>query len=812
MIISDDKNFYFKEDDSVDVKRYLSLFISNWYWFAIALFMTISIAYIINRYSEKIFTVTSTLLIKDDQIGGGLSGAETFMPGGDYFKYKQNLKNEIGILKSYTLNKRVIDSLPDFHILYVELGRRNIVEKRLYNDCPFIVVPEKDNLQPNNQVFIEILPQDSLIITLDGDKKYSNKFAFSQPFQEQGFNFKIEKRNSGQYNFDKSLSNRYYFRFLSVQNLANQYKSKVIISPIEEEASLVTLALTGPVAEQETDYLNKLMGLYIVQGLEFKNQTADSTISFVNKQLKLILDSLSKAEIKLENFRRENKLMDLSKEAGIVQDMISKYENEKTGIQLQKIYYNYLKEYLARKNETGDIVSPSIMGVTDPEIIRLVQDLAQAQKQRNLIAMNLNVETKPLTLMDDGIMRIKNALNENVEGGIKSLNSALNDVDNRISLIENEMGKLPIMETKLINIQRKFDINNSVYTYLLEKRAEAGIAKASNVSDNRIIDKAHVFNSVMIKPKSRQNYMMAFLIGLLIPIISIFLLDYFNNTIIDKKDVEKGTNAPIIGYISHNDYRTEIPVFQNPGSSLSESFRSIRTNLKYFITDIQNPVIAISSTISTEGKTFISINLATILALLGKKVLLVGIDLRKPRIHRILGIAMDKGMSTFLSGNNEFNEIFQKTEIENLFYAPAGPVPPNPAELIETPRMKDFIEHARKEFDYVIIDTPPIAIVTDALLLAPYVDLYLLVVRQRYTSKNTLGLIQELYNSGKMKKLGVVINDISLTGYYGYGLRYGYSLGYSYIYGYNYYGRYGYSRYGKQYNSDSYYTDGNKEE
>jgi capsular exopolysaccharide synthesis family protein len=227
----------------------------------------------------------------------------------------------------------------------------------------------------------------------------------------------------------------------------------------------------------------------------------------------------------------------------------------------------------------------------------------------------------------------------------------------------------------------------------------------------------------------------------------------------------------------------------------------VRTNLKYFLKEEQNPVISVSSTISSEGKTFISANLAIIIALNGKKVLLVGLDLRKPRIHKIFGINNETGISNYLIGQEKFENIIFQTEIENLWYAPSGPVPPNPAELIDSLLMKEFIIKAKRQFDYIIIDTPPIAFVTDALLHSTLTDFYLFVVRQRYTSKNTLGLIEELRQNGSIKSLGIVINDISLTGYYGYGLRYEYSAGYGYSYGYNYYGHgnYGYSDKAKEY-------------
>ena len=217
-------------------------------------------------------------------------------------------------------------------------------------------------------------------------------------------------------------------------------------------------------------------------------------------------------------------------------------------------------------------------------------------------------------------------------------------------------------------------------------------------------------------------------------------------------------------------------------------------------------VIAVTSTISSEGKTFISVNLAAITAMLGKKVLLIGLDLRKPRIDKVFEFQDSPGMSTFLSGNCGYEEIIRETQINNLFYAPSGPIPPNPAELIETEQMKKFMERAKKEFDYIIIDTPPVAIVTDTLLLAPYVDVNLFIVRQRYTSRNTLEMIDQLNSHGELKNMAIVINDISLSGYYGYGMRYGYTHGYGYSYGYNYYGSNYYGRYGYSDKAKGYYT------
>lgn len=784
------------DDDRVFIKRYLTMFISNWYWFVFSLFIALSIAYGINRYSEKIFTVSSTLLIKDDRIGGGSQSAEKFMPGANVFNNRQNLNNEIGILKSFRLNKRVIDSLPEFRIVYFGIGRRNIVERRLYKSCPFKVKTESSGYQPGVRVNVRIISDTTFFLSINGGNKDEKETKFGKRISEVGLNFIIELREPGSFTFNPDLSNKYYFYFSGSEGLANSYRSGLRVTPIDKDATLVNLTSSGFVPEQEVDYLNKLMEIYVNQGLEDKNQIADSTIKFINQQLYIISDSLKEAEDRLQNFRLENRLVDLSKEGSLIQDRLEKLENEKVILRLQDQYYQYLKNYLDSKNESGEIISPSTMGVTDQTIGRLVQELALLQLKKRQLSMNLSAELPAVNLIEDDIIYARKSLSENIESNIDNLGYSLTDVNNRIEQVNQELTKLPGTERTMINIQRKFDINNTVYTYLLEKRAETGIARASNVPDNKIIDQAEVFNVGLIKPNARKNNLKAFLIGLFIPGLMITLLYYFNNTIIDNNDITNRTNVPIIGFISHNYNIRELPVIENPKSALSESFRSIRTSLRYFIRETPHPVIAVTSTITSEGKTFISINLAAITTLLGKKVLLIGLDLRKPRIHKILGIDNGEGMSTYLSSNCEYEDVIKETSIKNLYYASSGPVPPNPAELIDGEKMNIFIEKARTEFDYIIIDTPPVAVVSDTLLLARLVDINIFVVRQRYSSKNTLDLIQELYRSDKLKNMSIIINDINLSGYYGYGLRYSYNQGYGYSYGKYYYGKYSYSKYG----------------
>ena len=790
------------DDESIDFKRYISLFLSNWYWFAIALFIALSLAYGINRWSEEVYTVSSTLLIKDDQ-----SGALTdIFPGSSGFKNQQNVTNEMGILRSFNLNYRVMQELPEFHVVYTAVGKRGVAESRMYKTSPFVVIYDSlENQTVGKKIEIRILSGNRFQLELNGGKKLEKELSFGDRFNEAGFDFIIKLRNSNEYNFNPDASNRYYFYFSDPVSLANQYRGKLTVSPIEEQASLVTLSTSGYNVEQESEYLNTLMRVYLEFGLEYKNQTAAQSINFIEEQLGTISDSLQIAESDMESFRLVNQLINISREGTIIQDKLEQIDAEKTRMNMQKNYYEYLKNYVESRNESADIISPSVMGITDQLLIRLVDELASLQKQKRQLSVNLYESSEPLKIVEANISNARISLGENIIYGLDNIERSIADADSRLKEVEREIRKLPSTERQMINIQRKFDINNTVYTFLLEKRAEAGIARASNVPDNRIIDEAGWFSSSQIRPRESRNNMIAFFIGILVPLVLILLVDFFNNKIIDKKDIEKRTKAPVIGYISHNSLKTEIPVVENPGSTLAESFRSVRTSLKYFLKDVVCPIISVSSTISSEGKTFVSSNLAAIMAMSGKKVLLIGLDLRKPRIHKIFGTDNKMGISNFLIGEEKFENIIIKTEVDNLWYAPSGPVPPNPAELIESGAMTDFIEKAKKKFDYIIVDTPPVAIVTDALLVSAITDFYLFVVRQRYTSKNTIELVEELHRNESIKSLGIVINDISMSGYYGYGLRYGYSMGYGYNYGYNYYTHYG--KYGYTDSAKAYYKD-----
>jgi tyrosine-protein kinase Etk/Wzc len=784
----EDYSEHFFRDESIDLKKFLFKILFNWYWFVISLFIMVSVAYLINRYSEPIYRVNATIMIRDDARGKGLTGAENIIAGLEMFTSRMNVQNEMGILKSFALAHRALLELKDFDITYIKIGRRGIKEAKLYNMCPFYV--ELDTSRTNlrgKPVYITIISPEKYNLQINENNEVYKELSFGEPFEHENFHFTVRLRNSERFVLKTDASNKYYFYINNYNSLSNQYRNKLNINLNDTKGSILELAISGFVPLQEVDYLNKLCEVYIRSGLEEKNQIAVNSIEFIDSQLSEIADSLRKAEIQLLRFRLDNRIINISDEGQRIISHLTQLEADKKMLEIQKRYYEYLMDYLRKKTEYDAITAPAVMGIEDVLLNSLVNQLIEYSRQKLVLSYSVQDNIPSYELIIQQINNTRASILENAANNLNNLNVTENELIQQISDVENEILRLPVTERELINIQRRFTLSDNIYTYLLEKRAEAGIAKASNIADNKIIDFARLDNAAKIRPRSSFNYMIALLLGFLLPLIIIVVYEYFNNKILDRKDIEKYTKAPVLGAIGHNSYDSDIPAFDNPKSSIAESFRSLRTNLQYLESKKKEKVIAITSALSGEGKTFIAINLAAIIASSDKKVLLAGIDLRKPKIHKFFNIDNSKGgLSTFLIGKDKFEDIIHPTQIQNLFVASSGPVPPNPAELLGSPVMEDFFTIARNHYDYIIYDTPPVVVVTDALLLGKHADISIFLVRQNYSNKAILPLIDELYRKKEFNNLCILINDIRATGYYGYAYGYGYGYGYGYSYNYGY--------------------------
>ena len=578
--------------------------------------------------------------------------------------------------------------------------------------------------------------------------------------------------------------------------------SNVSIGLTTKSSSILMMTIQGHNPQKITDYLNKLLEEYMERNLEQKNTISKNTVLFIDEQLIGIQDSLNKAEYDIQNFQEGNILMDLDAQSKDMFNNLKAVEKRKSELELSIKYYENLQDYIKRNiDDINKMVVPSAMGIQDQMLNKLVLELVSlsSEKSKKLVT---STENNPLVqTLDEQIIQTKKQLLENIDNLINNTNVTIEELEQQIKMYESRMKELPTTQRAYLGYERKFSLNNDLYKFLMQKRAEAQIMMASNSPDNSIIDAAIISRARIIAPRTMMIYLVCIVLGCAIPAAFIFLKEILNTKILEKNDIEKITKLPIIGqipYVSPNDSQSSATfVIDSPKSPISEAFRSIRTNIEYVVQGKEKCVFSVIADSPGIGKTYISINMASIYAMYGKKTVLIGFDLRKPRIYQEFGLSNKLGVTSYLCGKASINEVIQPSgKLPTLDVITSGPIPPNPAELIASDRCKEFIDELKEMYDYIIIDTPPLMWVTDALLLMKHVDTAIYVVRQGVSNKHVFeSVIKDL--EGRKYNVNIVVNGIKYQGIYGYRYSYGYG-GYGYGYGYGYGKGYGYGYYDEE--------------
>jgi tyrosine-protein kinase Etk/Wzc len=760
---------------SVDLKKYIFKILSHWYLFIFFIVVSYLIVFFRNKYVITSYSLNTTILIKEQN-----KRPESFLGGLPISPTSNNLQNEMGLLTSYYLAQVAVKEL-DFYVSYFESG--SYTDKEIYKKCPFRVQLDSAVWQPNYQkLYVKIVSDDIVKLFTEDEKTINQTLRVGDQFKLNNFCFRIMPADTS-ISLKNYINNKYFFYFNDFNSLVLSFKNRLKVQTLAESSSILWLWMTGSVPEKDADYLNKIVEVYIKHGLEEKNQVAVSTIAFIDNQLKTIIDSLTTSQDNLQNFRLANKFVDANKEGGGLFQKLDETTGQTELLSLRRKYFEYLKKEINANENMKSIMAPSIMGIEDPLMVSLLEKLSELYEQKEITQYSIKTDIPNLEVLKYKIEKSKEALNYNLANNIKAIDDNLKALNCKLDTIRTEIDKLPATERIIQNYTRKFEMNNGSYNFLLNKRSEAAITKASNQSDVKVLDPARADNA-QASTQGFTNPISAIIIGLLIPLLIIFVKEYFNTIITDRSEIEERTDISILGSIGHNEKAGVIAVYENPKSVLSESFRTLRTNLQYLLIDKPSHVVSVTSTTGGEGKTFCAINLASIIAMSNKKVLLIGLDLRKPKVGKNLGLSNSHGVSSFLIGSNTLEEIIQATQIENLSVITAGPIPPNPAELIETKKMAEMINELKKRYEYIIIDTPPVALVTDALLISKYTDANIFVIRQDYSNRHVLKLLNELTETGKISNVSILINDVKLSTNYGY--KFGYKYGYKYGYGYGY--------------------------
>ncbi|HNX87817.1 MAG TPA: polysaccharide biosynthesis tyrosine autokinase [Paludibacteraceae bacterium] len=766
------QKFNDEEESGFDIKEWIALFLHYWYLFVVFGVLALGLAYLKNRSLIESFQSSGTLIIEETRYS---NGSQALMQGFGVQAGYSNVDNQIVMLTSYDLINRVVDSLPQLNIDYISKGR--FKTRNLYSNSPIQI--NSDYVDPNvyGALFkISLKTDGSFIITdEDGtvDKSLKIQGRYGEPLQHNLFFITVFPNNQQYTNQDL------YFRFRSKESLVSDFISRLDLKFVLEGSSVLNVSLISETPERDIDFINKLCQTFLAENLERKNDAATKTMRFIDEQLDAVSKSLSVSEGAMTEFRRSNQIVDLPTHSTEVLGKATQYDEKRAELKLRETYLNYLTNYLRTNLASGAVVAPSSLGLNEPMLMALVQQFNELISERNKIS-----ERNPLyAKYDREIDNLKLSINEVVKNMRASMNIEEDDLNKKIAGVQKEIDALPNKEMEMISIERKYRVDDNYYTFFLQKRAEAAIQKASNSPDNNILDKARVITQINQDKKSRTT-LIYLLIGLLIPAIFVILKELLNNTIRNMKDVEKNGAFTLLGAIRHTHSTDPILAGIRPRSSFTEMFRVIRTRIEFIVQRKSKIAIMATSAESGDGKTYFCTNLASVYALTGLKTLLMDMDIRKPSINNRLGITEKNGVTNYLIGEFELNDLILRKDGIPFDILLAGTVPPNPGELIRSDKLKDMFAQLRTMYDYIIVDSSPIGLVADAYSLAPLMDTNLMVVRSEKTNKGFFKKLNIQLKADNISNMYTVINDVKPDGTsyskytsnnsYGYGYGYGY--------------------------------------
>ena len=790
--------------------------LEKWYLFAIVVALALIVAFLVNRYAAPKYEATSSMLIKTNNDMMNNLAMTTIMRGNN-----EDFQNAIGTIQSYTMTKQTLKAM-NMYVSYYQ--RLNFRYNDIYKDAPFEVVLDITKPQPTGlTVGVKILNKNEFELSYSAksnitvydyvndnvlDEKVNvpsreTKLKFGEWYNKDGMHFKLVLKDE---KFDaNNLKLPYAFSVNNLDALANVYNSTKI-DLIQKESSIVTIKFRNQNPKIAIDFVNMLCKVFIDQTFEEKNYLNVATIDFVNEQIMAISDSLTTAEARKESFKEANNTLNLTNDGQYLYQKTNQLQEQKALEYAKQQYYIYLANYIDVAPIDEGVASPSAVGVNDPILTTLVSKLAESIIEYKTSLSKRSEKNPRTTELKTTIETIRKQISENLQNIQEASNINMRELQRQQSELQTAINRLPSTERNMINIERQFKFNDEIYSFLYQKRADAEIAKNAALPDHKIIDKANI--ALKVYPRTAMNFLIAFLLGLILPGLYIFLKYITKDTIDSKDDLQKISQNPILGYIpKFPEGSNPMMVFNRPKSQITEAYRTIRTNIKFILgtndddnskTGFLGKTILITSSMPTEGKSLTSVNIASVFSITKNKTVLLECDLRKPRLHKTFDLDANKGITSYYIGKTTVEDIIQHTEFENFDVVCVGQVPPNPSEIIDSEKMKTLIEEMKKRYDYVILDTPPVNLIADAQTLAKHVDIVVYIVRLGITSGSILtNSLVEMEQRSNVK-VHFVLNGVeNVMQKYGYGKGYGYG-GYGYGYGYGY-GRYGYGRYGYGY-------------
>lgn len=750
-----------RQANRINVEKLLSTVMDYWPSIAVSVSVALIFAFGYLRYATPQYLIKAKVLIMNEQ-GQGVNGAllEELGMGNSV----SNIESEVEIFKSRLLMQRVVAQM-DLNIQYLIPGA--IKTSAIYNDGPFLF----KTLIPDTAVTAfysyKLKPLDGDKFELSDEKK-TWKAKYGDTLQLPVSAVVIE-RNPNDAQAYKDVD-EYIINITPVEDITESYLSSLSVELINRQINIINLSIRDEIPQRGEDILQKLIQQYQETNIEDKNEVANGTIRFIEERLGLMSDELTSVEKSIENFKSRNRLTDIEAQSRLLLDNTGNTQQELTQKEVQLRVLESLEKYVQNSNNNTRVM-PATLIAQDATLVNIISDYNNLQTQRQRLLMSFTENSPQVRNIDTQLEDLRIGIKNYITSLKKGYQITVSELKSRSNIIDNSIRAVPSKERESREYVRQQTIKQELYLFLLKKREESAISKSATVSNLKIVDPAKQSGRAVFPVKSK-IYLIAFVIGTLVPGVRILLKELFNNRIKSRSDVEASTATPILGEIATVFEPHIVVVKKDARTVVAEQFRALRTNIQFMLTDDDEKTILITSSMSGEGKSFISINLASTLALSGKKVILLELDLRKPKVAYHLQLNNQAGFSNYVIGKANLDDVIVSSGVvEGFDVMPSGPVPPNPAELIMLPKTEQLIADLKTKYDYIVIDTAPIGLVTDAQLLAKSADAVIYILRQGYTYYEQLKSADELYRSGKIKHMGMLINDVELKrgNAYGYG-------------------------------------------
>lgn len=798
-----------KQEESFDVVAFLQKYLAYWHWFVIGVVAMVVVVYAWLRFQTPIYNVSAAVLIKEDDKNSNINNSPlSAIQDLGMFSMTNNFDNEVEILHSRTLVKKVVTTLN----LYSSLAQKRMLgyDVSLYKDAPlklFMTPEEAEKLKAPVVMDLKLTPE----YKLDVELKYrvdpkADEETITKSFDKlpavittpvgtvtliQNDSVKMEKTM----NLKGVIANP--------AAVAKGYAASLTVEATSKTTTIAQLSLKNSNTARAVDFINCLVNLYNKDANDEKNQVAEKTAEFIEERLHIINGELGTTENELAAFKQRSGLTDLESDAKLALEENSKYNQQRVENETQISLVRFLRDYInnpANKNE----VIPANVGLTDQTLSNAIIQYNTMVGDRKRLALTSSDENPAVKQLNISLEAMRSSVQTTVNSVLDGLLITQKELDRQARKFEGRISDAPRQEKEFMSISRQQEIKAALYVMLLQKREENAITLAATANNGRIIEEA-LADSAPVAPKKMMFLLAALVLGVGIPFGILYLRDLFRYKIESREDIEKITTTPIIGEITlSHDAGTDgssIVVRENRNDLMEETFRALRTNL-LFTMHSGEKVIMISSTMPGEGKSFIGGNLAVSLALMGKKTIIVGMDVRKPVLDRVFGLPHGHaGVTAYLSDpeHTDVWKLIQHSSISsNLDIFPAGAIPPNPTELVARPSLEDLIDLLKSRYDYILLDSAPIASVTDSMIISRVADALVYVCRADYTPKSGYAYINVLRSENKVKNISTVLNGIDMSlrknsysygygrygyGHYGYGHKYGYGYGYGHDYG-----------------------------